>query len=102
MELIALRDIQPNEEILCDYGAKWESAWKKHVDNWRPTAGSENYPTAKELIDTTGILTIEEQKENAYPNDVRTACHFAHSQDTVYQNVAGDEDLMALHPKAIS
>jgi hypothetical protein len=23
MELIALCDIQPNEEILCDYGALW-------------------------------------------------------------------------------
>jgi SET domain len=30
-DVVALRDIQEDEEILVDYGLEWETAWQKHV-----------------------------------------------------------------------
>jgi hypothetical protein len=93
MEFVALRDIQPHEEILFDYGVEWETAWKEHVEGWRPVPGSENYTAANDAIKMIGILTLEEQKENSYPENVHTACYFAHTQNTVYKNVTGDGDI---------
>jgi len=36
LEVVALRTIQRNEEIMIDYGPSWEEAWKEHVAKWRP------------------------------------------------------------------
>ena len=36
LEVVALRTIQRNEEIMIDYGPSWEEAWKEHVTKWRP------------------------------------------------------------------
>ena len=36
MEVIALRSIQPGEEIYVDYGEEWEEAWFRHVKEWKP------------------------------------------------------------------
>jgi hypothetical protein len=30
MEIVALRDIQPEEEIVLDFGQEWDEAWKEH------------------------------------------------------------------------
>lgn len=38
LEIIALRDIQPNEEVFLDYGPEWEEAWQAHVAAWKPPA----------------------------------------------------------------
>ena len=35
MDFVATRDIQPDEEILIDYGIEWEKAWDEHVTAWR-------------------------------------------------------------------
>jgi len=37
MDLVALRDIGENEEILIDYGKTWDDAWKKHKVDWQGT-----------------------------------------------------------------
>ena len=34
-DLVALRDIDTDEEILIDYGEEWESAWREHVQNFK-------------------------------------------------------------------
>lgn len=36
MEVVALRDIQPGEEVFIDYGDNWDAAWKAHVASWKP------------------------------------------------------------------
>ena len=36
MEVVALRDIAPGEEVFLDYGVEWEEAWKTHVQTWQP------------------------------------------------------------------
>jgi hypothetical protein len=30
MEFVALRDLQPGEEIFIDYGHEWEASWEEH------------------------------------------------------------------------
>jgi len=35
-DYVALRDIQPNEEIFIHYGDEWSKAWKEHVQNFKP------------------------------------------------------------------
>ncbi|KAL7569880.1 hypothetical protein ACA910_008547 [Epithemia clementina (nom. ined.)] len=36
MEIVALRDIEPGEEVFFDYGEEWEQAWQSHVQAWQP------------------------------------------------------------------
>lgn len=38
MELVALRDIEPGEEITIDYGQEWKGAWDAHQKAWQETA----------------------------------------------------------------
>lgn len=41
MDVVATRDIQPDEEVFIDYGEEWDAAWEEHVRNWRsPCHGS--------------------------------------------------------------
>lgn len=49
MEIVALRDIEPGEEVFMDYGAEWEEAWAKHVKGWKPPEEEESYESVKEL-----------------------------------------------------
>jgi SET domain len=35
LELFALRDLHPGEEVLLDYGDRWSTAWRKHEHDWR-------------------------------------------------------------------
>jgi len=35
MDVIATRDITEDEEIFIDYGKEWETAWQRHVQNWK-------------------------------------------------------------------
>jgi len=34
LEFVATRDIEPDEEILIDYGEAWEDAWNSHLTDW--------------------------------------------------------------------
>jgi hypothetical protein len=36
LDLVALRDLQADEEILIDYGEEWEDHWDMHVRAWKP------------------------------------------------------------------
>jgi hypothetical protein len=36
MDIVAVRDIAPGEEVFMDYGPAWENAWKNHVATWEP------------------------------------------------------------------
>jgi hypothetical protein len=35
LDVVATRDIQPDEEVFIDYGQDWEDAWDKHVKEWK-------------------------------------------------------------------
>lgn len=60
-EIVALRDILPNEEVFIDYGVEWEQAWAQHRASWKPpqlpptlTPGS--WITAKEANEMEGPI----------------------------------------------
>ena len=50
MELIALRDIQPDEERFLDCGDEWEAAWQDHLSNWKPEPDADQYISADETL----------------------------------------------------
>lgn len=71
MEVIALRDIEPGEEILLDYGDEWEEAWQQHKANWRPLKKSVDYVSAYEMNQRNETLkTVFEELESPYPSNL--------------------------------
>jgi hypothetical protein len=67
-DYVALRDIEEGEEILLDYGAAWDKAWKLHVRNYRTMR--EHYLPAfelNEIIDDN--LQIRTMDERSYFTD---------------------------------
>eukprot|EP00978_Attheya_sp_CCMP212_P041684 scaffold242092_cov24-Attheya_sp.AAC.1 len=71
MEFVATRDIHKGEEILIDYGPKWQHAWNTHVQQWTTPSDAETFfPAAYWNEKETLILTSKEQIENPYPSNV--------------------------------
>ncbi|EEC49901.1 predicted protein [Phaeodactylum tricornutum CCAP 1055/1] len=60
MEFYALRDIQPGEEILLDYGDEWQDAWDRHVNDWRPPIYETDYTPAYTFDRHDEIYTLED------------------------------------------
>jgi len=76
LEYIATQDIQEGEEIFLNYGKKWEDAWNKHVNEWKPDY-SGVYEYANKLnIETDVIKTMKEQSISPYPENLFTSCYF--------------------------
>jgi len=80
-DIIALRDIQPNEEIFIDYGPLWEEAWLKHVQTFKP-AGDAFQSTYKMNQEMHPIYTIEELGSKSYAPNVMTACKYYEQAQT--------------------
>jgi hypothetical protein len=79
VDYVALRDIEAGEELFMDYGRDWEKAWEMHVETWESPKDSENYSSAAEYKQTHPdelIRTVDEQKENPYPENIVTACMY--------------------------
>lgn len=56
LEVYALRDIAPGEEVFIDYGIEWEQAWQKHMETYRPPQQVDGWITAKEANAEDKIL----------------------------------------------
>jgi len=69
-----LRDIQPGEELFLSYGKDWETAWNKHVQEWKPVEGASDYVYPADMDETTPLRTVEEQKDDPYPSNLMTVC----------------------------
>jgi hypothetical protein len=90
MEVVATRDIHEGEEVLIDYGKRWEQAWERHVATWKMKQSVDNhsnYRYASEMNLIKHIRTEKEQQEEApYPENLETSCYFhrdrAHVQST--------------------
>jgi hypothetical protein len=77
LDIVALRDISPGEELFLNYGKEWEEAWNRHVATWKPAvpAGDEDdyvYPAS--MDETASLKTVEELKTNPYPSNLMTVC----------------------------
>jgi hypothetical protein len=75
LELVAMRDIQPHEEIFLDYGIAWELAWQRHLADWKPAPGADTYVSAEFLNRNEHLLTEFEQMKNPYPHNVALRFH---------------------------
>ncbi len=87
LEIVALRDIQPDEEIFIDYGIEWEEAYLDHVKNWQPPkegSGFESYTSVKKMNEMQGdapFRTIKEQDDQPYPDNIMTVCYKLYELD---------------------
>lgn len=84
MELVALKDIEPDDEIFLDYGDEWEAAWQKHVEEWRPVKDAETYLSAFEMNQHFDHVyrTEFEQMQQPYPTNLmlRFYNYFQHDE----------------------
>lgn len=74
LEVVALRDIVPGEELFLDYGRAWEAAWKSHVSMWRPPVNAQTYVYPADIDETTPLRTVLEQQKDPYPDNLLTVC----------------------------
>ena len=87
LEMFALTDIRPNDEILLDYGAICDRAWEDHVRRWHDGVpadggGSGDYSPAYGMDDVvTTLCTAEEQVKFPYPDNVFTACFHRYARN---------------------
>jgi hypothetical protein len=79
MEIVALRDIEPGEEVYMDYGEDWETAWEQHVANYKPPEQDiEPFITAKEANEQVSLqllVTGDLRKVSEHPY-LFTGCQF--------------------------
>ena len=59
MDVVAIRAIEPDEEVFIDYGREWEAAWEDHVDNWRSPC-----QTGTRKLSMSGIVDMNNDKHN--------------------------------------
>mmetsp|Transcript_15029 Transcript_15029/g.23152 ORF Transcript_15029/g.23152 Transcript_15029/m.23152 type:complete len:662 (+) Transcript_15029:73-2058(+) len=90
LELVALKDIKPDEEILLDYGSIWSEAWKEHSDQYPESilkladdhTLEKEYSPAYIMDDVvTNLRTVEEQTQFPYPENVFTACFYRYDTE---------------------
>ncbi|GKY95466.1 hypothetical protein MPSEU_000508200 [Mayamaea pseudoterrestris] len=70
-ELVALRDLAPNEELFLDYGNDWEQAWNAHVAHWKPLRNANRYKSAQALNQEARVPTEYEllsKRSSKYDN----------------------------------
>ncbi|KAL3799289.1 hypothetical protein HJC23_013014 [Cyclotella cryptica] len=105
LEFVALRDIQPGEEVLINYGKRWQEAWDEHMKQWEPippekdhnnltlwtdetsaNRGKAGYVRAEVFNEdlTSPIRTVEEQKQEPYPHSVDIQCLVSIGHDASY------------------
>ncbi|KAL7533531.1 hypothetical protein ACHAXR_008233, partial [Thalassiosira sp. AJA248-18] len=102
LEFIALRDIQPGEEVLINYGDEWQQAWEEHVKKWEQIPVERDYNNLTLWTDTanrsagyvraevynkdteTPIRTTEEQITDPYSHSVQIQCQVNVNHDSAY------------------
>uniref|UniRef100_A0A7S2XS51 SET domain-containing protein n=1 Tax=Attheya septentrionalis TaxID=420275 RepID=A0A7S2XS51_9STRA len=86
MEFVATRDIGKGEEILIDYGPKWQDAWNTHVQQWTTPSDAETFfPAAYWNENESLILTSKEQIEHPYPSNVVLLCFLQRKIQEMYR-----------------
>lgn len=76
MELVALKDLSPNDEIFLDYGDDWTRAWESFESRWKPTERDLRHVPVSLLNKRAEWLRTERELESdPYPfRNVKTAC----------------------------
>lgn len=102
IEIVALRDIEPGEEVFMDYGPEWEEAWNAYTKAWTPPEDGREYKSAKKLNeDPDGLKSfvsndLKTEVEHPY---LFTACAYFPGDaddDEIWEESAGmDLDAMS-------
>jgi hypothetical protein len=74
IEYIALADIEEGDELLLDYGEKWQEAWDEHVEKWRPVKET-TIASDWNIAADEPIRTKAEEIINPYPASIILRCH---------------------------
>ena len=74
LELVAISDIDKDEEIYIDYGAGWDKAWAEYVENWKPPPRSEEYMSVEEMNSNDIVMTETERDQDPLGYNVDTIC----------------------------
>ena len=103
IEYVALRDIQPGEEIFVEYGDAWVRAWNRHAQQWKREGrlGNEDYVSAADWMSTHAgepIRTVAEQTQNPYPRNLKTAC-FVSTVDFEIEEPIEEGDIIEWTPE---
>jgi hypothetical protein len=105
LEFVALRDIQPGEEVFIDYGDEWQKAWDEHIENWEAIPPEKDFNNLTFWTEKTAsnrgkagyvraevfnsdlkspIRTVEEQATDPYPHCVELQCLVSIGHDASY------------------
>jgi len=94
VEFVAMRDIRPGEEILLYYGDRYQEAWSKHVEEWSAAESNRKEPSYKSAADYVAerganepIRTLDEQKNDPYPENIETSCFFVVGEEMDEEDV---------------
>lgn len=75
-DIIATRDIIPDEEVFIDYGNEWEDAWQAHIRNWE-----DDVKLPKKALDINADMEyfkttteLSRNKDDSIPKNVMTSC----------------------------
>jgi len=96
-EIVATRDIAPDEEVFIDYGVEWEQAWQDHVAKWKAPPPIEDFITAEEANVQGGpireFLESGDLRTTVKHPYLMTACQYHESsadQDEAYKREEAD------------
>jgi SET domain len=93
IDFVALRDIEPGEEILIDYGDDWQKAWDQHVANFKSPYGPEYMPSYDLNKQPDGIeLRIHGQDRDYESDHVAMFCRWWYLEKRGIPEPRGEED----------
>lgn len=95
MELVALRDILPGEEIFINYGSDWSQKWSEFQIDWAPPPNGTSYVSAAMLNRRSEWLQTEQELEKKIadpPSNVYTMCYVGRKRVRVDDHSFGEDE----------
>ena len=91
MELVATRDIAPDEEIFLHYGSRWESSWNEFVEKQQLSSFDRHFTSSEALNNRIEWLkTVDELQDEPYEfsnfEDIRTICFVVKNENNLLLN----------------
>lgn len=100
LDIIATRDIYPDEEVFIDYGEEWENSWNKHVQNYGNPCRSDPLRKTSKVI---AFMNNEKFNKihHAWSDDHFTVCKTRQVIDTDTFLIVAKEDEAIQHSETI-
>jgi len=76
IDYVATTDILEGEEVLLNYGSRWQDAWEKHILAWEPSFQASSYISSWDilLMNTDHLKTVHEGKKCPNTDNLMTVC----------------------------